>query len=223
MEQVQGVLGKWGMDEQAKTFNLIPEMKLNYLYNFSYISNENESYFTYNLYDSSILVRMVMDVSGQLKQFAWSDTTQKWNLFWSQPKQLCDVYGICGHFGNCNQDTLKCECLPGFVEQSPLDWNLRDSTAGCLRNTSLQCGSKDVFSPIATSKLPDNPQSRQVNSAKECKSACQSTCSCNAYAYGNTGCQLWEGDMLNLKQKSDGRAGKFYIRFADSEIPPKGK
>ncbi|RZC63854.1 hypothetical protein C5167_025657 [Papaver somniferum] len=59
-----------------------------------------------------------MDVSGQIKQYAWSDTTKTANLLWSLPEQLCDVYGICGPFGNCNQDTMKCECLPGFVKRT---------------------------------------------------------------------------------------------------------
>ncbi|XP_026445317.1 G-type lectin S-receptor-like serine/threonine-protein kinase At1g11300 [Papaver somniferum] len=211
--------GEW--NEQAKTFTLVPEMRLNYIFNFSFISNENESYFTYNLYNDSILSRLKMDISGQIMQVTWSRTSERLNLFWSQPKQLCDVYGICGPFGNCNQDTLKCECLPGFMERSLSDWNLQDSTGGCVRNPSLQCGSgsKDVFSPIPTSELPDDPQNRLVNSAEECKSACHSNCFCNAYAYGKNGCQLWEGDMLNTKTQSDGNAENLYLRGADTGIP----
>ncbi|KAI3894757.1 hypothetical protein MKX03_033549, partial [Papaver bracteatum] len=192
--------GKW--NERAEKFTLAPEMGSNDVFNFSYISNENESYFTYNLYNSSILARLVMDVSGQLQQFTWSDTTEKWNFLWSQPKKLCDVYRICGPFGNCNQDTSECECLPGYETYQSV----------CLRSTFSQCGSNDGFSPISTSKLPDHPKSRQVNNMEECKSACQSTCSCNAYAYGNSGCQFWEGDILNTKQQSDGRAGNLYLR-----------
>ncbi|KAI3994856.1 hypothetical protein MKX01_037407 [Papaver californicum] len=209
--------GEW--NQQSRTFTLVPEMRLNYIYNFSYISNENESYFTYSLYNNSIISRFVMDLSGQIKQFTWSNTTKRWNLFWSQPKQLCDVYGICGAFGNCNQDTLKCECLPGFVERSPADWNLQDSTGGCVRNTSLQCRNTDGFSSMPTSNLPDNPQSAQVNSVEECKSACEGTCSCNAYAYTDSGCNLWNGVMLNVKQQSDGGAGSLYLKRAASEIP----
>ncbi|KAI3948967.1 hypothetical protein MKW98_021573 [Papaver atlanticum] len=210
--------GEW--NEQTKTFSLVPEMRFNYIYNFSYISNEDESYFNYTIYNNSILSRFVMDVSGQMKQFTWSNTTQKWNMFASEPKQLCDVYGICGAFGICNQDTSKCECLSGFIERFPSDWNLRDSTGGCHRDAYLQCGSNNVFSPIPTSKLPDYSQSGHVNSAEKCKSACQSTCSCNAYAFGNTGCQLWQEDMLNTKQKSDqsdDRPGNLYLKLAEGK------
>ncbi|KAI3842577.1 hypothetical protein MKX03_014030 [Papaver bracteatum] len=140
----------------------------NSVHNFSYISNENGSYLTYNLNSSLMLSRFVLDVSGQIKQFILSDTTKSWNLFWSKPQQLCDVYGVCGPFGNCNQDTQKCDCWRGFSNKSPAEWNLGDSTGGCQRNTPLQCGSEDDFSPIPTSKLPDYSQSRQVNRTEDC-------------------------------------------------------
>ncbi|KAI3883718.1 hypothetical protein MKX03_009980, partial [Papaver bracteatum] len=210
--------GEW--DEQANTFPLIPrKMTGNYIVNQSYVSNVNESHLTYyNFYNSSILTRLVMDVSGQIKQYTWTDTMKKENMFWSLPEELCDVYGICGPFGNCNQDTVKCECLPGFVERSASDWNLQDSTGGCVRNISLWCGKKDWFSPMPTSNLPDSPNSPQVNSVEECKAACESTCSCNAYAYRESGCQLWDGDMLNVKQQSDGKAGNLYLKHSASEI-----
>ncbi|RZC48115.1 hypothetical protein C5167_041077 [Papaver somniferum] len=173
--------GEWS--EEAKNFPFVPEMGSNDIYNFSYISNEDESYFTYNLINSSILARFVLDVSGQIKQYTLR------NLVWSQPKQFCDVHGICGPFGNCNQDTLKCECLPGFVERYPSDWNFTDSTGGCIRNSSWECGLRNGFSPIPISKLPEDPQSREVNSAESCNSACQKTCSCYGYAYENASCQ----------------------------------
>ncbi|KAI3874870.1 hypothetical protein MKW98_019443 [Papaver atlanticum] len=209
--------GVW--DEQKHTFSLLPsKMTGDYTVNLSYISNVNESCFTFNLFSRSILTRLVMDVSGQIKQYTWSDTTQTANLLWSLPEQLCDVYGICGPFGNCNQDTMKCECLPGFVKRSPSDWDLQDSTGGCARNTSLQCGNKDVFLPLSNSNLPENPHSPQVNGVEECKLACESTCTCNAYAYRDSECQLWDGDMLNVKQQSDGRAGNLYLKLSAFDV-----
>ncbi|RZC63853.1 hypothetical protein C5167_025656 [Papaver somniferum] len=173
--------GEWS--EINESYPLIPmNMTGNYIVNESFISNVNESYLTYTLFNSSILNRIVMDVSGQLKQYTWTNMMKKANLFLSVPEQICDVYGVCGPFGNCNQDTMKCDCLPGFIQRSPSDWNLQDSTGGCVRNF-LQCGKKDGFSPMSTSNLPDNPYSPQVSSAEECKDACESTCTCNAYAY----------------------------------------
>ncbi|KAH9792843.1 G-type lectin S-receptor-like serine/threonine-protein kinase [Citrus sinensis] len=64
--------GPW--DDNAKIFTLVPEMTLNYIYNFSYVSNENESYFTYNVKDSTYTSRFIMDVSGQVKQMNWLPT-----------------------------------------------------------------------------------------------------------------------------------------------------
>ncbi|KAI3836192.1 hypothetical protein MKX03_028171 [Papaver bracteatum] len=103
--------GKWN-----KSYPLVPpKMTGNGIMIESFISNVNESYLTYTLFDSSSLTRLVMDVSGQIKQYTWLDIMKKDSLFWYLPEQFCDVYGICGPFGNCNQDTMKCDCLPGFV------------------------------------------------------------------------------------------------------------
>ncbi|KAL0001804.1 hypothetical protein SO802_015585 [Lithocarpus litseifolius] len=52
--------GPW----DGNIFSWVPEMRVNYIYNFSYVSNENESYFTYSLYNPSNISRFVMDISG---------------------------------------------------------------------------------------------------------------------------------------------------------------
>ncbi|OVA13180.1 Protein kinase domain [Macleaya cordata] len=205
--------GRWN----GHLFELVPEMRLNYIYNFSYITNVNESYFTYTVYNKSLISRFVMDFSGQIKQLSWSEDNQQWNLFWSQPKQQCDVYGICGAFGSCNQDTLKCECLQGFEKRSPKDWDLSDPTGGCVRKTRLQCGRNDVFSPMPNVKMPENPQPLAVGSTEECEVACANNCSCNAYAYGSSGCSLWSGDLLN-PQKQSGGGQDLYLRLASSDV-----
>ncbi|RZC93624.1 hypothetical protein C5167_007665 [Papaver somniferum] len=148
--------GEW--NEKTKTFSFLLEMRLNYEFKFNVISNINESYFSYSLNDKSMIARFVMDSSGQIKEFTWLESKHEWIALYVQPKRLCDVYSICGPFGNCNQDTWKCECLPGFVPRSLTDWNLRDSTGGCTRKTLLQCENKDGFLSITASKLPDMPR-----------------------------------------------------------------
>ncbi|KAK4397954.1 G-type lectin S-receptor-like serine/threonine-protein kinase [Sesamum angolense] len=144
---------RWNRSEQYWTsgawnghiFSLVPEMRLNYIYNFSYMDNDNESYFTYSLYNPSIISRFIMDVSGQIKQLSWDNSD--WNLFWSQPRQQCEVYAYCGAFGTCNQNSLPfCDCLPGFKHKSENDWNLRDYSGGCVRETNLQCGNNSTNS-----------------------------------------------------------------------------
>lgn len=206
-------------------FSLVPEMRLNYIYNFSYIDNENESYFTYSLYNPSIISRFIMDVSGQIKQLSWDNTD--WNLFWSQPRQQCEVYAYCGPFGTCNQNSLPfCDCLGGFQPKSENDWNLKDYSGGCVREMNLQCGNnstnsngrRDAFLVRPYMSLLDNSPTMTVRSAGECESACLNNCSCTAYAYDGNQCSIWNEELLNLQQLSqgDGNAKTIYIRLSAS-------
>ncbi|XP_030929972.1 G-type lectin S-receptor-like serine/threonine-protein kinase At2g19130 isoform X2 [Quercus lobata] len=216
--------GPW----DGKIFSWVPEMRANYIYNFSYVSNENESYFTYSLYDPSIISRFVMDISGQIQQLSWLESTKQWNLFWSQPRTQCEVYAFCGPFGICNQQSLPfCSCLKGFQVSSSNSWNLSDFSAGCARKTSLRCGNdslangnRDKFLEMPNMKLPDHPQTVAVESSSECESTCLNNCSCTAYAYGDR-CSIWIGDLLNLQQltSTDTNGGTLYLKLAASELP----
>ncbi|XP_026414950.1 G-type lectin S-receptor-like serine/threonine-protein kinase At1g11410 isoform X2 [Papaver somniferum] len=209
--------GEW--HEKSKFFVSAPEMRLNYIFNYSCVSNVNESYFTYSLYNNSIISRFVMDFTGRVQQLTWSQTTQRWDLFWSVPKRPCEAFGNCGPFGYCNQDTWSCECLPGFVPRSPPDWSLQDSTGGCVRSTPLKCRSKDSFSPVPVSNLPIPRFDQRMLTAEICKSACEDTCSCYAYAF-DYGCELWEdGDIINLINITSSRTPQlFYLRRAATKI-----
>ncbi|XP_059661013.1 G-type lectin S-receptor-like serine/threonine-protein kinase At2g19130 [Cornus florida] len=210
-------------------FSLVPEMRLNYIYNFSYVTNENESYFTYSLYSPSIISRFIMDISGQIKQVTWLETSKQWNLFWSQPREQCEVNAYCGAFGACNQISQPfCNCLYGFNIKSMNDWNLSDYSSGCERRTVLQCGNTsaanrevDRFRENPHMGLPQNPQSVPVGSDAECKSACLNNCSCTAYAYESNACSIWIGELLDLQQLSaDDVTGRtLYVRLAASEVP----
>ncbi|KAL2328301.1 hypothetical protein Fmac_021728 [Flemingia macrophylla] len=118
----------------------VPEMSSNYIYNFTFQSNENESYFTYSVYNSSIISRFVMHVSGKIKQLTWRENVQQWNLFWCQPRQQCEVYAFCGGFGVCTENPMPyCNCLTGYEPKSQTDWNLSDYSGGCQRKTTFQC------------------------------------------------------------------------------------
>ena len=227
---------RWNKSEQywssgpwdGKIFSWVPEMRANYIYNFSYVSNENESYFTYSLYNPSIISRFVMDISGQIQQLSWLESTKQWNLFWSQPRTQCEVYAFCGPFGICNQQSLPfCSCLKGFQATSRNSWNLSDFSAGCARKTSLQCGNdslangkRDKFWEMPNMELPDHPQTVAVGSSSECESTCLNNCSCTAYAYGGH-CSIWIGDLLNLQQlpSAETNGVTLYLKLAASELP----
>nr|QCF41183.1 G-type lectin S-receptor-like serine/threonine-protein kinase [Lens culinaris] len=216
--------GAWN----GQIFSLVPEMRLNYIYNFSFVSNENESYFTYSVYNPSIISRFVMDISGQIKQLSWLENIKEWNLFWSQPRTQCEVYAFCGAFGTCTENSKPyCNCLSGFEPKSPSDWDLEDHSGGCMRKTRLQCessdrsnGVKDRFRPILNMALPKHAQSVRSENAEECRSICLSNCSCSAYSYDSNGCSVWIKDLLNLQQfSSDDSSGKtLYLKLAASEF-----
>jgi hypothetical protein len=164
--------GAW----DGKNFNSVPETRdNNYIYNFSFVDNINESYFTYSLYDPSTISLLVLDVSGQIKQITWLANTKQWNLFWVQPKTQCEVYPFCGAFGSCNKKSLPfCSCLRGFVQKSQSDWNLSDFSGGCMRRTALQCENTsltnrqaDRFFPMSSMALPVQPQSVGVGNAAD--------------------------------------------------------
>ncbi|XP_004487351.1 G-type lectin S-receptor-like serine/threonine-protein kinase At2g19130 [Cicer arietinum] len=209
-------------------FSLVPEMRANYIYNFSFVSNEKESYFTYSMYNPSVISRFVMDVSGQIKQFSWLESIQEWNLFWSQPRQQCEVYAFCGAFGSCTENSMPyCNCLNGFEPKSQSDWDLGGHSGGCMRKTKLQCqsfnpsnGVKDRFRVISNMELPKHAKSVRSENTAECESICLNNCSCSAYAYDSNGCSIWIEDLLNLQQlSSDDSNGKtLYLKLAASEF-----
>lgn len=219
-DQIYWSSGSW----DGMKFQNVPEMRLNYIFNFSFISNENISYFTYELYSTSILSRCVLaGVSGQLQQQSWLESSNAWNLFWAVPRNICEVYSYCGSFGSCNIITLQCQCLEGFRPSDSKSWEQGDSSGGCVRKVPLQCednnsvdGEKDGFlmMPHVGALNPNITHT----SGKECKSICQRDCSCKAYMYnGRGGCFTWSGDLLNLKQLDKG-GGQLYLKLAAYEL-----
>ncbi|KAH0984144.1 hypothetical protein GBA52_011321 [Prunus armeniaca] len=221
--------GAW--DANSRIFSAVPEMRLNHMYNHSYVTNKNESYFTYSLNNPKTISRLVMHTSGQIQQFTWSENSREWNLFGSQPKRQCEVYGLCGAFGSCNDiSTVSCNCLTGFEPKSEIEWNLRAYSSGCSRITNLQyCGTDvstsakyrepDVFQEIRIMSLPENKQSVVVGNISECHPICLNNCSCTAYAYdSSTRCSIFTGDLLNLQQLGTGERNgtTLYIRLGSA-------
>ncbi|XP_042478191.1 G-type lectin S-receptor-like serine/threonine-protein kinase At2g19130 [Macadamia integrifolia] len=215
--------GTWN----GQIFSLVPEMRSNYIYNFTYVSNQYENYFTYDVYNSTIISRFVMNKGGQINQLTWVEGVG-WNLFWAQPRVQCQVYDLCGAFGSCNQQSsTPCGCLQGFSPRNATDYlSLSDWSGGCVRTTQLQCmnnasinGAKDGFKMMSDMLLPINPKSVGVGSGQACELACLNNCSCNAYAYDG-GCSVWEGDLLNLQQLSAGdTSGRvLYLKLPPSEL-----
>ncbi|XP_034209791.1 G-type lectin S-receptor-like serine/threonine-protein kinase At2g19130 [Prunus dulcis] len=218
--------GPW--DAKSRIFSWVPEMRLNYIYNFSYVTNKNESYFTYSVYNPKTISRFVMHTSGQIQQLTWLEISSQWNLFWNQPRKQCEVYDLCGAFGSCNEvSTVSCNCLTGFEPKLQRDWNLQAYSGGCKRKTPLHCenatsadGKQDQFLKKPGMSLPENEQSVKVETIAGCESICLNNCSCTAYAYNSSGCSIWIGDLFNLQEitSSDSQGITLYLRLAASEF-----
>ncbi|KAA8530881.1 hypothetical protein F0562_005495 [Nyssa sinensis] len=190
-----------------------------------YISNENESYFTYDAGFSFALTRFVLDTTGQLKQFVWRKGFPGWSIFWMRPSEQCEVYAFCGAFSICNQNVPICDCMPGFEPRNITNWQQGDSSDGCVRRTPLQCSNeeKDVFFVMPNPRLPMNSESIMPGNIKECEQACLSNCSCTAFAYDN-GCLVWNGKLFNLQKLllNDNSGSDFHVRIAASELAGNG-
>jgi hypothetical protein len=95
--------------------------------------------------DTSVISRMVLDVSGQLKLQSWSEDDKKWN---SLQSSRCGDYAFCGAFSICNETAhvsdVACSCLQGFKPNSADTWRHGNASSGCVRKTALQCGNNTV-------------------------------------------------------------------------------
>eukprot|EP01018_Ginkgo_biloba_P011460 Gb_02501 [translate_table: standard] len=185
-------------------------------------------YFTYSVKpEFKYLSRFVMDKGGEIRQYTLFENG-KWTMFWSQPRDQCAVYGLCGPYGSCNQNNLQfCSCIQGFSPKDRRTWDAQDWSSGCVRETPLQCDatngtSSDGFLDLTGKSLP--AKAVTINGAgqtqKECEAACRSNCSCAAYAYLTNGtspsCEIWLGEMLNLRDSSNGDS--LFVRLAASEL-----
>ena len=183
--------------------------------------------------DTSVISRMVLDVSGQLKLQLWSEDDKKWN---SSLSSRCGDYALCGNFSLCNETAqVPCGCLKGFEPVDADAWSNGHASSGCVRKTPLQCtnNQKDGFLKISRVDWTKNPLGLDIVNDKECQSACLNNCSCLAYAYDpkrnrtsvTKSCLVWDDSLLNLKQLSDDDkyGNDFYLELALSDLVPIGK
>ncbi|XP_006664915.1 G-type lectin S-receptor-like serine/threonine-protein kinase At2g19130 [Oryza brachyantha] len=196
-----------------------------------YVNNETEEYYMYNSTDESSSSFVSLDISGQVKINVWSQANQSWQVIYSQPADSCTPYATCGPFTVCNGNSPQfCGCMESFSRKSPRDWDLDDRTGGCIRNSPLDCTGKgnttsstDMFHSISRVTLPYNPQSvDDATTQSKCQEACLSDCSCTAYAYENSRCSIWHGELLSVNE-NDGTDNTsedvLYLRLAAKDLP----
>ncbi|XP_068497177.1 G-type lectin S-receptor-like serine/threonine-protein kinase At4g27290 [Phaseolus vulgaris] len=209
-------------------FSGIPDQKPNSIYDFNYISNKDEMYYTFSLKNDAVISRLVMNQTSYMTiRYVWMEDGQYWKLYKSLPKDNCDYYGICGVYGTCTITGPQiCQCLSGFSPKSPQAWNSSDWSDGCVRNKPLNCTEKhkDGFVKVKGVKVPDttNTWVDETISLEECREKCSNNCSCMAYTNSDingkgTGCVMWFGDLIDIRQfDNDGQ--DLHIRMHASEI-----
>jgi hypothetical protein len=215
----------------GRVFANMPEAVNNVLFNQTYVETPAYRRITSVLYDNATITRMVLDFTGQIKQYIWVSYSQSWQFFWAAPTVQCDVYALCGAFGICSQRSQPpCQCPPGFTPAVAREWGLNDWSGGCRRRSSLRCagnGSTDGFMELQHMNLTDDWLAvDSAQSKAECESACLRNCSCQAYTFssGSGGCAVWYGGFRNLQQVyvdgggSSSSSSSLYVRLSDSEL-----
>uniref|UniRef100_A0A5B6ZGH7 Receptor-like serine/threonine-protein kinase n=1 Tax=Davidia involucrata TaxID=16924 RepID=A0A5B6ZGH7_DAVIN len=196
--------GNW----TGNAFAGVPEMTIPYIYRFHFVDPFTPAA-TFGYTETALeggmlppLTRFHVDVSGQLKQFTWSPQAENWNMFWSQPENLCRVYGVCGNLGFCNTRMLNpCKCLAGFGPVDGVGWDAGDFSGGCRRESDDLCGGKDEFEEVGTMSFDGAITVSFSGSRSMCERACLSNCSCIGL-YHNAGTNLCKhlfGSLFNLR------------------------
>ncbi|KAG8658092.1 G-type lectin S-receptor-like serine/threonine-protein kinase At4g27290 isoform X3 [Manihot esculenta] len=207
-------------------------LKPNPIFGYNFVSTEDEVYYIFNLKNNSLLTRIVMNQTTYTRQrYTWNDVNRSWVLYDNVPRDRCDAYGLCGAYGNCVASELPvCQCLRGFKPTSLERWNLMDWTQGCMRNKPLNCETGDGFVKFSGLKLPDTTHSwaDKTMNLRECRTKCLQNCSCMAYSnldvtQRSSGCAIWFGDLMDMRQLPADGGQELYIRMSASETEGKAK
>ncbi|KAL0300061.1 UNVERIFIED_CONTAM: G-type lectin S-receptor-like serine/threonine-protein kinase [Sesamum angustifolium] len=205
-------------------FSGAPELKSNPLFDFKFVSNQDEVYYQFRLLNTSVITRLVLNETTSTRQrYVWAEPDMSWKLYASVPRDYCDTYGLCGANGICIiSDSPVCKCLEGFKPNLPQSWDAMDWSRGCIHNEPLDCRRKHGFIKISGLKLPDTTYSWVNESMNlwECREECLKNCSCTAYTNSDirgegSGCALWFGDLVDIRQVSGG-GQDLYIRMPTS-------
>ncbi|KAJ0508233.1 putative protein kinase RLK-Pelle-DLSV family [Helianthus annuus] len=206
-------------------FSGISNMRSNPFYNFTFVVNQREIYYQYNLIDTSFITRLVLQPSGRIERKLWVDSKQEWSLYLTWQNDICDQYAVCGPFGSCNiGKSPVCECLKGFEPTSPDQWKITNWSQGCRHSIPLDCNPGEGFNKYSNLKLPDTRESwyNHTMTLVECEKMCKSNCSCTAYANSNisgtgSGCFLWFGGLVDIRTTAE-NGDTIYIRLSSSEL-----
>ncbi|KAF7822804.1 G-type lectin S-receptor-like serine/threonine-protein kinase [Senna tora] len=208
-------------------FSGSPLLKPHQLFNYQFVTNQDEAYYSFTLKNKSLITRIVMNQTTLIRQrYIWHPENQAWSVYLSVPGDNCDIYNQCGPYGNCAVGELPiCQCLNGFKPKSPHNWDAIDFSEGCVPIEAWSCGvkGKDGFNKFSGLKLPDTTRTwiNRSMTLEECKAKCLNNCSCKAYANidirgEGSGCVIWFGDLIDIRVVPT--AGQdLYIRMVVSD------
>lgn len=204
-------------------FSGAPELRPNPVFDYAFVDNGEEVYYTFSPKNKSLFTRIVMNQTYYRQRYTWNEINQTWVLYATVPRDYCDRYSLCGAYGNCiTSASPVCQCLDKFQPKSPQSWYLTDWSQGCVRNKPLDCQKGDGFVKYVGLKLPDSTNSwvdRTMN-LDECRTKCLQNCSCMAYTAADitsgSGCAIWFGDLVDMRQ-FPGAGQELYIRMNASE------
>ncbi|KAL2523612.1 G-type lectin S-receptor-like serine/threonine-protein kinase [Abeliophyllum distichum] len=191
------------------------------------VYNNEELYYMGNLVDNSISIRNTVNRSGLLQRYLLKKGESSWTVIDSSQNNQCNQYGLCGANSICKiKNRPVCECLYGFVPKSQSQWDVLDWSSGCVRRIPLRCQQDPIkFLKLGGVQLPDLLQFslNKSTSLKECRAECLKSCSCIAYANsdireGGSGCFMWIGDLIDIREFSEEKQQFIYIRMAAAEL-----
>jgi len=203
-----------------------PDLRPNKIYNYEFVSNNEEIYYTWTLANTSFITIIVLNqTSPERPRYVWLEDSKSWQPY-TTPADLCDHYGVCGANAYCAPSALPmCECLKGFEPKSPQNWDSTDWSKGCVLKHPLNCKNDD-FVLVDGLKVPDTEHTfvdKSIDLA-QCRSKCFNNCSCMAYTSNDisgagSGCVMWFGDLFDIILYSNLTYGQgLYIRLPKSEI-----
>ncbi|KAF8408748.1 hypothetical protein HHK36_004816 [Tetracentron sinense] len=199
----------------------------NTIFNHSFVYNTEELYYMYEDNKNSFVTRFTLKQSSLLQRLIWNKGSSEWTVVYTLQNDLCGSYGRCGANGICKMNNSPmCMCLVGFIPKSPQEWDVLNSSSGCVRRVPLDCQKGEGFKKIGGVKLQDLLQFwlNKNMSLDECKVECLKYCFCTAYANsdirgGRSGCLLWFGDLIDIREftQAGDSIQDIYIRMAASE------
>ncbi|CAH1433666.1 unnamed protein product [Lactuca virosa] len=184
-----------------------------------------------NSTQKSTYSRLLMNSSGEVQFYSWDSRFSKWVLNWSEPRDYCSRFNVCGPNRSCNVTTTMendsiCNCLPGFELMD----DVASSQQICKRTSTICSGNDTSFLGMEIMKIDVTFATfLESRSASECKEKCLGLDCCQAYSYndvgnpelvrvgvpgGKQGCWIWSsGSYLVDVQVGDGVTGvEVFIR-----------